>query len=705
MEKKEKPSDAALETEQQTTAAPKKKTPPAAWKRRVWLIPGILYMTALAVFTCAHYRTVLGDEMLPEDLRVPALFLLFAVLFATTFILIIRSMRKGKSRFAALGKRSRLLRFSIWMLRLGALFVNAVWLFLEIEWINNPLIADMDTFYRFINIVFIFCFLLVLLLLFQSMKGALLAGNLFFLVFSLTFYFVYLFRGEPFQFIDIFSISTAAEVAGGYQFTLTGRIVLFFVLTGCMIAWICSWHRVVLCRRRVFRWICRGGCFAALVVLYFLYMNTSWNGALGIMTDLYKPYKTYCEYGTTVGFLCVGKYMRLTPPENYSTDKVKELTEAVDQAQAAGDNPVKPANIICIMNESWADYRLIGDFPTNAPYMPYYDSLKENTIKGHNLVSIRGGGTAKPEYEFLTGNSVKRFPGMVPFVSYFTDSQYSLATTLKKQGYTAEGMHPNKGSNWKRTTAYRMMGFDRFFDIEHFDASDERIRGHVSDLANYKRIIERVENKKNPDDKYFMFDVTMQNHGGYQYAQYASKIHTLGYSNAAVNQYLSLMKDTDDALRYLIEYFKSCDEPTIICMFGDHYPDLPEDFVEWITGKPYDEEDLTLQQHYYSTPFFIWANYDIPEEENVYTSANYLSTMMLRQTGLTLTPYNIYLSNLSKKMPALNYLGYMDDAGTFVSWDDADETYARLENEYEILQYNELSGGRKRQDDFFAPAQ
>ena len=88
------------------------------------------------------------------------------------------------------------------------------------------------------------------------------------------------------------------------------------------------------------------------------------------------------------------------------------------------------------MNESWFDYRSVGDPQTSESYMPFLDSLTENIIKGHTLTCTKGGGTAKTEYEFLTGNSCKRFPGMVPYVSYFTHSQYSLVTTLKYENDT-----------------------------------------------------------------------------------------------------------------------------------------------------------------------------------------------------------------------------------------------------------------------------
>ena len=55
---------------------------------------------------------------------------------------------------------------------------------------------------------------------------------------------------------------------------------------------------------------------------------------------------------------------------------------------------------------------------------------------------------------------------MVPYVSYYTHDQYSLVSTLEAQGYASVAMHPNKGSNWKRTSAYRFLGFDTFYTVD-----------------------------------------------------------------------------------------------------------------------------------------------------------------------------------------------------------------------------------------------
>ena len=110
----------------------------------------------------------------------------------------------------------------------------------------------------------------------------------------------------------------------------------------------------------------------------------------------------------------------------------------------------------------------------------------------------------------------------------------------------------------------RLLQFEKFYTIDDFDLSAKRIRQHISDQANYEKIIEIINKKEHKEDPYFLFNVTMQSHGGYTNTSYKGSVETVGYTDSAVNQYLSLQKESDDALKYLIEYFEDYEEPTII---------------------------------------------------------------------------------------------------------------------------------------------
>ena len=84
-------------------------------------------------------------------------------------------------------------------------------------------------------------------------------------------------------------------------------------------------------------------------------------------------------------------------------------------------------------------------------------------------------------------------------------------------------------------------------------------------------MIQLYENKV-PGERLFLYNVTMQNHAGYDYKDYDSTIFLADYPGEfpETEQYLSLMHESDQALQELIEYFSQVKEKTVILLFGDH---------------------------------------------------------------------------------------------------------------------------------------
>ena len=579
--------------------------------------------------------------------------------------------------------------------------------FLIMELVNNSAhLLEMKPLYVLMNIGGGMIMLLICMAWFNSVRRASLLILMLTTTMSLIFSYVYLCRGEPLQFIDVFSWQTAMEVAGGYRFVFTRWITVMLTVALCAIGVVLHWKDTAWAHTRAAKLLSRAGVFGFMILAFHLYVNLNWNGAAGIVTDLWAPHDTYEEVGTNVGFFCVAKFMRNAPPSGYSVSAAQEVAEeSAALYQTYPDKPeektVKPVNIIAIMNEAWADYSVFEKFETNEAYQPFFDSMKENTIKGHTLVCISGGGTAKTEYEFLTGNSVKQYPGMVPYVSYYTHDQYSLVSTLEAQGYESAAMHPNKGTNWNREGAYRLLDFDTFYTIDDFDENCEKFRGMISDRANYEKIIEVIESKSDPSQPFFLFDVTMQNHGGYSNNSYPVSVKVDGYTDDSWNRYLSLVKESDEALQYLIEYFEDCEEPTMIVMFGDHFPSQDAGVEEYLSGAARDKLEVEEMQRYYQTPFFIWTNYEMESQENVLTSTNFLGTLMMEQTGLSLTPFEEYEVMLTDSVAAYNHKGYVTPEGEHILWADAPEEIKQEILEYEYLQYNTLVENGNRMDWFF----
>ena len=340
-------------------------------------------------------------------------------------------------------------------------------------------------------------------------------------------------------------------------------------------------------------------------------------------------------------------------------------------------------NIIMIMNESLADYSLWEDrkVETNKDPLPFLHSLKEDTIKGKCYVSIFGAGTANSELEALTGHSMAFFPtGSVVYQLFPQKTTKGLAWDLKEEEYSCIAMHPQSASNWNRENVYPSMGFDQFLSIDDFK-KPELIR-YISDKTTYKEIV-RLYEEKDKDKPLFVFDVTMQGHGGYIHRnKWDTLIKVKDENFNQAEEYLSSTYVSDQAFQYLVEYFEKQEEPTVICMFGDHQPSFSDGFY-----KNYFDEVTELEeiQQKFITPYVVWANYDI-EEETKDISSNQLSSLVKKVAGVSFSDYDRFLQDFHEEIPLINANGFQDNEGKWYNFEQ-ETPYDEWIEKYKILQY------------------
>lgn len=322
-------------------------------------------------------------------------------------------------------------------------------------------------------------------------------------------------------------------------------------------------------------------------------------------------------------------------------------------------------------------------------------------------MSIHGSGTCNSEFEFLTGNSMAFLPsGCRPYQQYITDDTYSLVSTLNDQGYTSLAVHPYYAAGWNRDRVYPLLGFQDFVSMEDFE-NPEYIREYISDKSSYDKVIDLYE-QKDPDERLFLFNVTMQNHGGYlDYSNgFQNTVEILnkpeGQEFPKAEQYLTLVQESDKAFEYLVNYFSQQEEPTIILMFGDHQPTLEDEFYDFLVG-PFDQRTFEEQMRSFITPFYIWANYDIPEQTVEHMSANYLSNLLLDVAGLEKTEYNQFLDGIQEQLPVFTAIGYVDNQNNYYRLEDYknDPVYASLIDSYDMMQYNYLFDPKNRLNSVF----
>jgi hypothetical protein len=588
-----------------------------------------------------------------------------ALLYADTFPRLVRDWREDPGK---------------WLSRL--VFLLGPWVCLwMVELLNeNDVFDDLAAWQVLMNMVFYYFLFAALRLILGRNRRAAALGTVLSFAFGLVNHYVLRFRGRILFPADITGWRTAANVAGGFDYSadqyITQAAVLFtaylFLVFFCVPQ---RRRKKVKLPAALLLWAVMGGyCYA--------FFCTGMLPALDIYTQQWVTQRN----GFLLNFSIALRYSSVDRPENYSKDLVLELMEEYPGVPAAqGEQPV---NIVVIMNESFGDLTIFDALNASEDPTPFLHSMEENTIKGWMYSSVTGGGTATIEFEYLTGfTSLFQPPHTVAYQLYVEEGMPSLAALAGSQGYATTAFHPYKSSGWNRVLAYQYLSFDRQMYEE--DVTDPyMIRSYISDRSDYEMICRSTEE----EDFSFFFNVTMQNHSGYAQGWYnlPKAIQLPGNLKAAdysAEQFLDLMRESDKALEELIGYYSQCEEPTLVVFFGDHQPPLANAFYEELYGKKLSERTTEEVMQQYAVPFFLWANYDIEERQDVVISPNFLGVLTAQTAGLPLTGYMEFLSELYEVLPAITPVGFVTADGEFLSRTELSEEEQEWLWRYEVLNY------------------
>ncbi|MBE5865803.1 MAG: glycosyltransferase [Lachnospiraceae bacterium] len=559
------------------------------------------------------------------------------------------------------------------------------------------------------NVGLMYAIEILVLLCTHSPRVTIAVTNLFLTFLYSVNYFVIMYRGTPLRPNDVTAIGTATQVAGDYSFVpnnhlamawgLCAMIVVFGVQTGAgkiqraklkekrlpakeSVA-VPLWKRLA---KPVSYVVTIAIAVAAAVYGGHQLINTELLHEAGFKDEEFRGFNQdviYYANGYLVATCIELKNAKIEPPVGYTVEYVEGILSAAEHSDAADETQEELPHVILVMNESFADLRVLGNVELSQENMAFFNSLKENTIRGYVNASVLGGGTANTEFEVFTGCNMAFFSAnYYPYQQAIKKPVNSLVSQMEKNGYTTYSMHPEPSGNWNRGNVYRHYGFDKSLFQRDFEGAEE-IHSGVSDAETFNKIIELYENRQ-ADEKMFIFDLTMQNHGNYNQKNIEYDVFASNWDLPQVDEYLSCIKISDEAFADLVSYFEKQDEKVIICMYGDHQPWISDLLVETDkTDSNVSVEDLMLK---YKTPFVIWANYDIEEAEGYDISMNYLGGLVQRTAGIPLSPYFAYLEKLREEYPIITVNGYVDKDGNYYNWGSAGDEFP----DYRMLQYNYL---------------
>jgi len=528
-----------------------------------------------------------------------------------------------------------------------------------------------------------------------------LASSLFAFVFGVLDHYVIDLHGTPLNIRDVGNMGTAGEVLSGYRLEIGSTVLTQGALLAVCLVCVYLLRRIGLGQKRWQRGrvIGRGVSLAvcAAVIFFGFFAPNPIKPATTRSWDWAPPLKTYgvlsCLLENT---LCADEVVIM--PEGYSHEEARRI--AAEYEKPEDNEAAATPDVIFILNETYFDVSAITDLHTDVdPFAAYGE--RDDLIRGYAASPVVGGGTNCSEYEFLTGCSLHLSPGITPFQSLDMQGADSVVSRLEALGYTTISANSEHRENYYRHTGYPGLGFDRIYtDLDFTGQEYYEERCYETDESLYRNLIEWYEDMG--DGPRFCYLLTIQNHGGYELCDPEDDtVHVLddyGRYNDQMNEYLTSLEMSADALSGLIEYFEKGDRPVVVCMVGDH----TTCFAPKIISEEYtdEEKDLLLR----SSPYVVWSNCDFDESALPETvSLHALGSCVLAGAGIELSPYDSYVAEMCRTAPVFLSGGDWYDAdGNRHEFTSAAELPGVL-RDYVYMLYNNLEGAEHRQEEFFCP--
>lgn len=512
------------------------------------------------------------------------------------------------------------------------------------------------------------------------------------LLWCIANYYIIRFRIKPIMPSDFKAFGTAMNVAGGYDYTPDAPLVfgaLFTVLAAAAVVVM----GIARFRKQDRRSVKRSalGRLAVAVAGVLLAVAVTQNPVFHSLRSVSWESDALYDYrhqGMILPFWRRLLDFGLKAPEGYSAANLRSWLEEYQSEGAAVSEGTRPVNILMVMNESFSDLRSVG-MEEEIDVMPFLDSVSDDAMTGPLYVPVFGGGTCNSEFEALTGSTLSfSSTELFPYMENMCMSTFSLPEYLASAGYSTASFHAHKSSAWNRCNAYPQLGFEHFYDENEYPPRKEQhnYRWCTRDMVDYDLMDQIIQDS--PDDRHFLFDVTIQNHGGYETWDRIRKAKTLEKHQDLPEDaqiYLSLVKLSDTQAKRLVERYRESDEPTMIVFFGDHQPRLCDEATELI----YDSNLPQIER--FRTRYFIWTNYDTEEVSDQAVSTNFLPYLILERANFPLPPFVQMLREVYEKYPVLCVGGAIDADGNF--YESINELRDDpLIQKYEQVQYASLTG-------------
>ncbi len=402
-------------------------------------------------------------------------------------------------------------------------------------------------------------------------------------------------RSETLVASDLGLIGEAVDILPNYTLELTGRpkLVICSYILGLLFAIFLMRGKLKNIKVRVAGSLLTLAAIAALLpTVYF-----SDSVAAKVVNDhagisIWVEQQVFVSKGFVYSFLHSVPDAFPGKPEGYDRDEAKAELDKYTDSGIDGD---KKVDIIAVMLEAYADLSEFDEVPVyDEVYAPLRE-LRNESLHGHELSNVFGGGTVDTERNFLTGYPhSKEYRGVTDSYLWY----------LRDNGYRTEGLHTGDGWFYNRENVERNLGMEDYYFLDDFPDSNR------TDEFFFRTLTDMYEGR-DKSVPYFNFSVTYQNHGSYDSGTTGERAYLergdLSEGNYNIlNNYFTGIADTGRRLAAFVDSLRDRPEPVVVVFFGDHQPYLGAALEELGVNMDLGTEEGFY--NYYSTPYIIWAN-------------------------------------------------------------------------------------------------
>ncbi|MFE4241050.1 LTA synthase family protein [Peribacillus butanolivorans] len=263
-----------------------------------------------------------------------------------------------------------------------------------------------------------------------------------------------------------------------------------------------------------------------------------------------------------------------------ATANSTDIAEVVNYTKATSAEPnpkyfgaAEGKNVIYLHLESMQnfliDYKLNGEEVT-----PFLNSLAHDNsdfMYFDNFFHQVGQGKTA-DAEFMLENSLFGLPQGAAFTNRSQNTYQAAPAILGQKGYTSAVFHGNYKSFWNRDNMYKSLGFNQFFDANHYNMEnkEEVLSYGLMDKPFFKESIPMLETLKQP---FYTKFITVSHHFPYAMDQEKATIGKQTTGDASVDSYFQTARYADEALKEFFDYLKESGlyDNSVIVMYGDHY--------------------------------------------------------------------------------------------------------------------------------------